>query len=87
MDSTRSGLKWGVESAESTERWTKANPADEELGTCSRWTLRGRRGRHAEKERPRKLGTARRPLRPASAGTALAPHITRQAGKLRRVGE
>ena len=29
MDSTRSGLKWGVESAESKEGWTKANPADE----------------------------------------------------------
>ena len=30
MDSTGSGLKWGVESAESKERWTKANPADED---------------------------------------------------------
>ena len=80
-------IKWDVESAESKERWTKANLADEELGARSRRTLRGRGGRHAEKEWPRKLGTARRRPRPAAAGTAKAPHITRTTGKLGRVGE
>ena len=67
--------------------WTKAIPAGEELGVGSQRTLRGLGGRHAEKERQRKLGTTHRWPRPAGAGTARAPHITRRAGKLRRVGE
>jgi len=67
--------------------WAKAIPAGEELGACSQRTLRGLGGRHAEKERQRKLGTTRRRPRPVDAGTAMASPITRCAEKWRRVGE
>jgi len=67
--------------------WAKAIPAGEELGASSQRTLRGLGGRHAEKERQRKLGTTRRRPRPARAGTARASHITRRTGKLGRVWE
>jgi len=67
--------------------WAKAIPAGEELGASSQRTLRGLAGRHAEKERQRKLGTTRRRPRPARAGTARASHITRRTGKLGRVWE
>ena len=69
MDSTGSGLKWGVESAESKERWTKANPADEDWvravgglgdmlrrnGSESSELLAGGLGRHQPAQRRRRI--------------------------------
>ena len=40
----------GVGSAEQLEALRRPVSSVKELGVCSRWTPRGRRGRHAEKE-------------------------------------
>ena len=70
----------GIRECRAGELSAKASIVGVELSTSSRWTPRGRRGRHAEKEPQRKHGTSRGSPRPMQIGTAKASGDRKSVG-------